>query len=135
MNGCVEKFAKIGDQADFVAASDGSVSCGSYDGTTYDGAPIKNHNTICYWQTVLSAPAVDSIAALFELDLTIKNQSLAQSPLGDPGDWALSYYHTALPPTGPANRNRTLVLSSLAARCRQHCHFVHGPASYKCRSN
>ena len=53
---CVEEFTKIGSQADFVAASDGSVSCtGGYRGTSQNMVPGAmtggGPDNDCFWQT------------------------------------------------------------------------------------
>ena len=48
---CVDKFSKVDSQAAFQAASDGSVSCGSYYGQEWTKAPMKWVDGDCVWQT------------------------------------------------------------------------------------
>jgi hypothetical protein len=46
---CVDKFAKVDNEADFQAASDGSVSCGGYDSNDSSETPGKHSNGNCFW--------------------------------------------------------------------------------------
>ena len=71
---CVKEFSKIGSQAAFVAASDGSVSCtGGYSGAPYSWTPGKEYHSShtggskCFWQSGFSSTCTASSSSVTRL--------------------------------------------------------------------